>query len=135
MLDSESLEVYDLMRYSAAVFLLVNSIHRLANPSTGVVYMSERFFWFIPLSHTTIVYTVMGFSILCAFLILMDKKTWQASSSIALGISLVTVMLLVQTPYFTGETSNIMFFDVALRDFGLVALFTSLSIMARERAD
>lgn len=133
MPDFESLKVYDWMRYSAVIFLVVNSIHRLANPSTGLLYMSEKFFWFLPLSHTNIVYIVMAFSILCAFLILLDKKTWEASSSIALGISFVIIMLFAQTPYFTGETSKMMFFDVALRDFGVFALFVSLSIMAKNK--
>lgn len=135
MLDFETFEVYDWMRYSATIFLVVNSIHRLANPSTGVLYMSEMFFWFLPLSRLSIVYMVMAFSLLCALLILADKKTWQASSSIAAGISIVIIMLFVQTPYFTGESSKMMFFDIAVRDFGVVALFVSLSIMAKNKVD
>ncbi len=133
MLSYDDIEVYDLMRYSTAVFLVVNSVHRLANPATGMLYMSEKFFWFLPLSHTSIVYLVMAFSLFCATLILADRKTWQVSGMISLGIGFVVVMLFVQTPYLTGEPTNMIFFDIAMRDFGLVALFSSLSLMARKR--
>lgn len=133
MWDKVEFELYDFLRYAASIFLVVNSLQRLINPDSALFYMSEGIFRFFPLSRLTLVYIVMAFSLLCAFLILMDRKTFYASFSISLLLFCVTVLLVIESIYFVPESSRILFQDVALRDFEVLVIFLSICILSRQR--
>lgn len=99
--------------------------------------MPEEVFAMFGVSQTLIVYSVMIFSLVCSLLIILDKHTFYVSSVIAIGISLVVIMLLIQTPYLPilSNTNGMYFFDVAMRDFGVASLFIALSIIAKQHKD
>jgi len=131
------MNVYKFLRYTASAFLIFNSLHRICHPYTGVFYMPEEVFAMFGVSQTLIVYSVMIFSLVCSLLIILDKHTFYVSSVIAIGISLVVIMLLIQTPYLPilSNTNGMYFFDVAMRDFGVASLFIALSIIAKQHKD
>lgn len=134
-LEFEGIDVYMFSRLVAASFLILNSLHRILLPQTGTFYMPAEIFSVYPFSQKAIVFLVMAVSLLCAFLIIIDRYTAQASGVIASGIFIVVVILLLQTSYIglIPSSNEMLFFDVAMRDFVVVAFFVNLSIMAKRR--
>lgn len=126
-------ELYDFLRYSAVIFLVINSLQRLINPDSALFYMSEEFFWFVPVSRLAMVYFVMIFSLICAILILVEFKTFYASASMSLILMFVTSMLVVEAFLFAPESSKPVFLDIALRDFEVLVVFLSVSLMSWNR--
>lgn len=135
LFEAGNIDIYRFSRITAASFLILNSVHRIIYPQTGVLYMPSEVFSIYPVSKLTIVFLVMGVSLLCAAFILADKYTFQASGVIASGIFFVVIILLLQTPHlaFSPSSRGMMFFDVAMRDFVVVAFFVNLSLMAKRR--
>ena len=131
----EEIDVYLFSRMVAASFLILNSLHRVLFPQTGTFYMPAEVFSVYPLSQKAIVFLVMAVSLVCAFLIIIDRYTVQASAIIASGILVVVVVLLLQTSYIglIPSTNEMLFFDVAMRDLVVVAFFVNLSILAKRR--
>ena len=135
LFEERRIDLYRFSRITAASFLILNSVHRIIFPKTGMVYMPSEVFSIYPVSQMTMVFLVMSVSLLCAAFILADKYTFQASGVIASGILFVVVILLLQTPHIgiLPTENGMMFFDVAMRDFVVVAFFVNLSIMAKRR--
>lgn len=127
---------YGVLRFGGVAFLIINAFHRLLYPQTGVFYtlgeiLSTSFF-----SPENFVFAVIVTSLVAGYFIIIDRNTFEAASLIAFGLSLVVIMLLIQTPYLTGDdiTNGFVFFDVALRNFGLVILFVAIALMSKDGA-
>lgn len=129
---------YDLLRFGGAGIILVNAFHRIIYPEIGVIYTAGPILEGWLLTDPQWVLTIQLVAIALSYLLITDTRTFHAAGLLAFGIGLVIINLLIQHPLLGlggAIETQMSFFDIALRNVGLVLIFTTIAIMAGQRQD